>query len=314
VERLHTTFRALGCPCELQLISDSRDQLEDVAARSVAELQRIEAKYSRYRDDSILSQINARAGSGVDTRVDDETSRMLDYADTAYRQSGGLFDITSGVLRRAWDFKNPRVPDASELTPLLALVGWRKVQRRGPHFLLPHAEMQIDFGGFGKEYAADRVADLCRQAGLRSGLVDLGGDICIVGPHPDGSPWQVGIRDPRNPAEAMAGLSLSCGSMATSGSYERFIEVDGKRYCHVLDPRTGWPVHGLAGVSVVAERCLLAGTASTVALLKGRSGSRWLAQLGLPHLWIDDDDQRGGSLWPRGQPVQRAGLAHAVSR
>jgi thiamine biosynthesis lipoprotein len=314
VERLHTAFRALGSPCELQLISDSRDQLEEVAARAVAELQRIEAKYSRYRDDSIISQINARAGTGARTRVDPETARMLDYADAAYRQSKGLFDITSGILRRAWDFKNPRVPDTAELAPLLRLVGWHKVRWREPHFLLPHAEMQIDFGGFGKEYAADRVADLCRQAGLRSGLVDLGGDICIVGPHPDGSPWRVGIRDPRNPEEAMASIALSHGAMATSGSYERFIELDGKRYCHVLNPRTGWPVHGLAGVSVVAERCLIAGTATTVALLEGRSGPRWLAKLGLPHLWIDDDDRRGGSLWPRREAVKEPSRTLAVGR
>jgi len=298
MERLHTRFRALGSPCELQLVSDSRDRLEEVAERSIAELQRIEQKYSRYRDDSVVSQINARAGTGVETRVDSETAALLDYADTAFAQSGGLFDITSGVLRRAWDFKKVRVPAASELKALAKLVGWRKVRWRAPNFLLPTAEMQIDFGGFGKEYAADRVAELCRHAGIRSGLVDLGGDICIVGPHPDGSPWRVGIRDPKNPERAMASIALSHGCMATSGNYERFIEIEGKRYCHLLDPRTGWPVAGLSGVSVVADRCLIAGTASTVAMLKGPAGPRWLTKLGLPHLWIDEDSRRGGSLWP----------------
>ena len=308
--RLHTRFAAMGSPCELQLISDSRDQLEEVAERALTELARIEAKYSRYREDSVVSLINARAGTGVATRVDEETARMLDYADTAYRESDGCFDITSGVLRKAWDFKNPRVPESAELAPLLELVAWRKVSWRAPYFLLPAAGMQIDFGGFAKEYAADRVADLCRDRGIGSGLVDLGGDIAIVGPKPDGAPWRVGIRDPQNPSRAMASIALSRGGVASSGSYERFIEVAGKRYCHILDPRTGWPVRGLAGVSVVSERCLLAGTAATVAMLKGQAGPRWLAELGLPHLWVDDDSLRGGSLWPRrGAPVEGASAA-----
>ena len=159
--------------------------------------------------------------------------------------------------------------------------------------------MEIDFGGFGKEYAVDRVAGLIREAGLRSGLVDLGGDVCIVGPHPDGKPWQVGIRDPRNPTEAMARLPMTHGALATSGDYERFMEVDGVRYCHLLDPATGWPIRGLASASVVAPQCLIAGSGTTIAMLKGKRGPAWLQALGLPHLYVKADGSRGGSLWPR---------------
>jgi thiamine biosynthesis lipoprotein len=157
--------------------------------------------------------------------------------------------------------------------------------------------MELDFGGFVKEYAADRVAELCREGGARHGMVDLGGDLAVIGPHPDGMPWIVGIRDPRAPQSAMASVRLGSCAIATSGDYERCMVVDGVRYTHVLDPRTGWPVTGLRSVSVVADRCLVAGTATTVAMLKGaREGARWLDELGLPNLRMDDAGELSGTL------------------
>jgi thiamine biosynthesis lipoprotein len=299
MRKLHTRFRALGSPCEFQLYGDSQDQLEEIAARGVEELRRIETKYSRYLADSIVSQINRNSGSGTFVKLDPETDRLFAYAHTAFDQSGGLFDITSGVLRKAWDFESQRLPAEQEIRDLCKLVGWNRVEWRGGEIHLPRHGMEIDFGGFGKEYAADRVALQCREQGVAAGLIDLGGDVCVVGPHPDGSPWQIGIRNPRDPERAMASLPISRGALATSGDYERFMEIDGRRYCHLLDPRTGWPVEGLAAVSVVADQCLVAGTATTIAMLKGRSGARWLAKLGLPHLWVARDQSTGGSLWPR---------------
>ncbi len=299
MRKLDTRFRALGSPCELQLYADSQDQLEEISVRCVEELRRIETKYSRYREDSIVSQINQNAGTGTFVELDEETEGLLAYARTAFEQSGGLFDITSGVLRRAWDFKSQSLPMERELHDLCKLVGWKRVEWRSGEIHLPRHGMEIDLGGFGKEYAADRVALLCREQGIVAGLIDLGGDVCIVGPHPDGRPWQIGIRNPRDPETAIASLPISRGALATSGDYERFMEIDGRRYCHLLDPRTGWPVEGLACVSVVADQCLVAGTATTIAMLKGRRGARWLADLGLPHLWVAQDQRTGGSLWPR---------------
>jgi thiamine biosynthesis lipoprotein len=158
--------------------------------------------------------------------------------------------------------------------------------------------MQLDFGGYVKEYAADRVAALCRELGLCHGLVDLGGDLAVVGPHPDGSAWRVGIRHPRAAAGAIASLALASGGIATSGDYERCLLVDGRRYSHLLNPKTGWPVRGLASVTVAANHCLIAGTASTVAMLKGRRGAAWLDRLGLPSLRVDARGNLSGSLAP----------------
>ncbi len=262
-----------------------------------SEVARLELKYSRYREDSLASKINSTAGCEAGIEVDPETATLLDYADTSFRESDGLFDITSGILRRAWDFRSGRVPSEKEVKDLLPLVGWQRVRWENPRLVLEKAGMQIDFGGYVKEYAADRAAHLCRAAGIRHGLVDLGGDLAVIGPHPDGSPWKVGIRDPKNPAKALATIALFSGGLASSGDYERCMVVDGRRYAHILDPKTGWPVEPPAAVSVVADRCLVAGTVSTVAMLKGRDEApKWLHRMGLPSLCIGQDGELHGKL------------------
>jgi len=287
----------MGSPCELHLYAATKARAAEVARRAIAEVVRLERKYSRYRDDSVTTAINESAGDPEGIEVDDETASLLDYAAVGFEQSGGLFDITSGILRQAWNFKSGRVPSQRELDALTERIGWHKLEWRRPRLVLPREGMELDFGGFGKEYAADRVAELCREQGLRNGLVDLGGDLCVIGPHPDGSPWQVGVRHPRHPERAMANVALGFGGIASSGDYERFMVVEGRRYGHILSPRTGWPVEGLASVSVLADHCLVAGTASTIAMLKGRrDGPAWLDALGLPNLRMDQDERISGSL------------------
>ncbi len=297
-------FKAMGSPCELHLHAESEARLGAVAEAAIGEIARLEARYSRYRDDSLASRINASAGDPAGLELDAETASLLDYAALAWQQSGGLFDITSGVLRRVWNLRAGRVPEPAEIEALRPLIGWEKVVWQRPRLVLPVAGMQLDFGGYVKEYAADRVAELCRERGLRHGLVDLGGDLAVVGPHPDGSPWRVGIRHPRAPEGAIASVALFAGGIATSGDYERCMVVDGKRYAHILNPKTGWPVAGLASVSVAASHCLIAGTASTIAMLKGaRAGPAWLDRLGLPSLRVDAEGHLSGSLASCAHPV-----------
>lgn len=295
--RASHAFRAMGSPCELHLYGETRAFCDALAAAAVAEVQRLERKYSRYRDDSLTGAINRSAGDASGIAVDCETALLLDYAATAFAQSGGLFDPTSGVLRRVWNLKSGRVPTRAEIDAVLPLVGWPRLSWQRPRLVLPRAGMELDFGGFVKEYAADRVADLCRRAGARHGLVDLGGDLAVIGPHIDGSPWVIGIRDPRAPTTAMASVRLTSGAIATSGDYERCMVVDGVRYSHVLDPRTGSPVAGLRSASVVADRCLIAGTATTIAMLMDvPAAERWLDELGLPNLRMDRAGALGGTL------------------
>ncbi len=288
-------FRAMGSPCALHLWSSSRTQAERVAERGVAEVARLEHKYSRYREDSLATRINRSAGSPCGVTVDEETAALLDFAASAHRESDGRFDPTSGVLRRVWDFRSGVVPEAAAIRETLRRVGWQRIRWERPRLTLPIDGMELDWGGFVKEYAADRVAELCRSEGLRSGLVDLGGDLAVVGPHPDGAAWMVGIRNPRQPERAMGRIALRSGGLATSGDYERFMIVDGVRHSHLLDPRTGESFRdGPASVSVSADHCLIAGVAATIGMLHEESESeRFLGGLGLPHLGVT----RGGRIF-----------------
>lgn len=275
-------FRAMAADNEVQIHAPEEALARAAAGRAIAEVQRIEAKYSRYRQDSLLSRINAAAG-GEPVAVDAETEALLDYADACWRQSEGLFDATSGVLRRAWDFGRARVPPAAEREALLALIGWQRVERMEGSVRLAVRGMELDFGGIGKEYAVDRAIAELHACGITSALVNLAGDLAILGPQPGGSPWRIGIRHPRIDGAVAATLDVASGAIATSGDYERYIEVDGVRHCHLLDPRTGLAAQGFRSVTVHAPTCLVAGSAATIAMLRGeRDGLAWLAELGLP--------------------------------
>lgn len=142
-----------------------------------------------------------------------------------------------------------------------------------------------------KEYAADTCANLCKARGIKHGLVNMGGDIHVIGPRPDGSAWNIGIQNPDNPDEVITTVKLSHGGLASSGDYQRCMTVDGKRYGHVLNPKTGWPVPGLRAVSVIAPQCLIAGSTTTIAMLKGDAGKAWLDETGLPYVWIDESSR-----------------------
>ncbi len=297
------TFRAMASENEVQLYARDPAHGRRAAQAAVDEVYRIEAKYSRYRFDSILSRINAAAG-GAPVEIDGETHGLLAYADACHRESGGLFDVTSGVLRRAWRFDSGRVPGDEELARLLPLIGWRDVEWDAEHVRLPRAGMEIDFGGIGKEYAVDRALAVLRDQGIASGLVNLAGDLAILGPHPDGSPWRMGIRHPRRDEAMVATLPVTSGAIATSGDYERFMEVEGVRHCHLLDPRTGRPARGFQSVTVHAPSCLVAGTATTVAMLKGASdGLAWLESLSLRYLAVAETGEVRNT---SGEPAEAA--------
>ena len=286
----------MGSPCEVQLYAETEARAQQVADIAIADVQRLEKLYSRYKDDSFLSTINRVAASGGSITVDNETAGLLNYAAACYNESDGLFDITSGVLRRAWRFDKGGLPDQTLIDSLLSNVGWHKLQWNPPVLEFPTPGLELDFGGVVKEYAVDRAAALCREAGVRHGAVNLGGDLKVIGPHPDGSPWRVGIRHPRQAGAMIETLVLKEGGLASSGDYERCIVVNGVRYGHILNPKTGWPVRRLASVSVIGPLCVVAGSASTIAMLKEDAGPAWLATLGLPYFWVDVNGETGSSL------------------
>ena len=283
-------FAAMASNCEVLIDTNSENLAQEITQLAAAEVTRIEQKYSRYRDDNILHQIN----SGVATEVDAETARLLDYAQQLYQLSDGRFDVTSGVLRRVWRFDgSDNIPSAAEVDSLLSLVGWEKVHWSNPQIHLP-PEMEIDFGGIGKEYAADRAAQtvstfITKQAPEKhhhtSVLVNLGGDLAITGPRKKGDGWRVGVMSGlQNRPSKSADFSLKKGGIATSGDANRYLVKNGIRYSHVLDPGTGWPVTGAPrAVTVAAATCTDAGMLSTLALLHGPEAENFLQQQDVPY-------------------------------
>ena len=276
-------FLAMGSPCEVLAATPDAEAAHRLARRGADEAWRIERKFSRYRSDSAVAAINASAGQPVP--VDAETSRLLDYAAHCHELSGGLFDVTSGVLRRAWTFDGTdRIPDAAAIDALRSRVGFGQLLRDGPMVTLP-AGMEIDLGGIAKEYAVDRALSALQDAGLPV-LVNFGGDL-RANRAPAQQPWQVGVEKPAPGAAPAMVLELSSGALATSGDAHRYVERQGVRYGHILDPRSGWPVRGAPrSVTVAASTCIEAGTLSTIAYLHGPGAEAFLDELGVRYWCI----------------------------
>ena len=269
----------MASPCEVHVAAADRATAERVVALAAAEAARIEAKFSRYRRGNIIDEINTAEGRIV--VVDAETGGLLDYAARLYELSDGLFDATSGVLRRAWRFDgSDRVPSLQAIAELLPFVGWDKVCWRAPELTLPRG-MEIDLGGIGKEYAVDRAAALVQPLST-SCLLNFGGDLLALGPQAGGAPWRVGIESVTDAGTAARHIELSAGALATSGDARRYLVKDGQRYGHVLDPTTGWPVADAPrSVTVAAPTCTEAGMLATLALLQGRDAEAFLAAQGV---------------------------------
>ncbi len=279
----------MGGPCRLRFDCEDERVAAAITADVEAEVERLEKKYSRFLPESLTSQINA-AGGSAPVAIDEETAGLLGYAQTLWQESGGLFDLTAGVLCRAWDFKSGRFPAQSTIDELLPRVGWSRVEWDGGTVRLPQAGMEIDFGGCVKEYACDSAAAVLARHGIERGLVDLAGDMAVVGAGCVAEPWPVGIRHPRQQGGAIAHISLIEGGLASSGDYERCLLINGRRYGHILSPATGWPVQGLVAVSVAAPQCLVAGGSATIGMLKPESEAlAWLAELGLPWFAVDSE-------------------------
>lgn len=277
-------FQAMASECEVLCKTPHKIRARCLVALAAAEVWRIEDKFSRYRKDNIVHAINSARGKPVE--VDFETAKLLDFADTLFEESDGRFDITSGVLRRVWRFNHlGAVPKKEAVQSALELVGWRKVTWDAPTLTM-RPGMEIDFGGIGKEYAVDRAVSLLRKASKSSCLVNLGGDLAVTRESPDGRPWAVGI------TTALRGsppglLQLKVGALATSGDAFRFLVKDGRRYGHILDSLSGWPVENAArSITVAADTCTEAGMYSTLAMLQGEGAEDFLAAQQVDH-WCD---------------------------
>ena len=267
-------FAAMASPCEILIASDDKKIAERITELACKEAQRIEQKFSRYRDDNIIYKINHSNGKKI--KVDDETADMLDFADQCYQLSDGRFDITSGVLRAIWKFDgSDHIPTQQQVDAIKSKVGWHRVSWQRPYITL-QPDMEIDLGGLGKEYAVDHTALLIKPILETGVLVNYGGNIVTYGTKE--KPWVIGIDDTHATGKQARGqVDLNKCGLATSGDARRFLIKDDVRYSHILNPLTGWPVPDAPrSVTVIAHTCLEAGMLSTFAMLEGKNAEEFL--------------------------------------
>lgn len=268
----------MASPCELLIDTQDPQLAEQLTSIAFIECQRIEQKYSRYRRGNLVDAINNSKGQPV--AIDEETFRLLAFANTCYELSEGLFDITSGVLRKAWKFDgSDNLPTLGAVKELMPYIGWEKVTFDQSSITLKQS-MELDFGGIGKEYAVDSVAKLCaKHAPNVSVVVNFGGDIQVTCPRQNNQAWLIGIESFESQQKTQKVLSIQQGGLATSGDARRYLLKDGVRYGHILNPKTGYPIeHSARSVTVATTHCIQAGLLATLALLQGQDAEAFLHQ------------------------------------
>ena len=276
------SFFAMASLCEVLI--DTHDKKLAIRMGNIAanEAWRIEDKYSRYDKYSLCSEINANAGGRVE--IDDETYHLIEFIQQCYHLSDGEFDITSGVLRKAWFFDgSDNIPSKKRVNELLSFVGWQHVEY-APTYIMLKKGMEIDFGGIGKEYAVDRTIVLLSDIANIPVLVNYGGDLAVSGQKKNNEPWQVGIEHPSFTSDTSSLVTLTSGAIATSGDANRFLLKDGHRYSHILNVKTGWPVElPPNSITVAAPKCIQAGFLATLALLQGIDAEEFLKEQDILH-------------------------------
>lgn len=270
-------FSAMASPCEMLVETQDLELANFLTSIAYAETNRIEKKFSRYLPSNILAKINQSQGNPI--VIDDEIFRLLEFANSCFYLSEGLFDITSGVLRNAWKFDgSDNLPTPEAVKILMPYVGWQKVKYDQTSITLGKG-MELDFGGIGKEYAVDCVAKLCAEhAPTTSIVVNFGGDIQVTRARANNQPWHIGIESPENVDKNTPKiLEIVSGGLATSGDARRYLLKDGIRYSHILNPESGYPIENAArSVTVAAPHCIQAGLLATLALLQGTNAEAFL--------------------------------------
>ncbi len=264
-------FQALGTVCEIQFRIASVEVAKEFRKATLDWLREYEAKWSRFKPDSLLCQINAKAGVSP-VEITEEDEEILRLCDHAYRISDGLHDPTSFPLTALWDqaAKQGCLPSDLDISKTKKLVSWPSVEWGKGKVFLPMPGMALEIGGFGKEYAVDRLVGFAKQFGIDDCLVDLGRDLAAMGTPPHGPAWILGVEDARTENAASFRLAVSGKGLATSGNERRFRSIDGKKFGHIIDPRSGWPAATeVMTASCLADDCLTAGLFSTSACILG---------------------------------------------
>lgn len=263
-----------------------------------AEIVRVERLISSWDKESQTSEINRQAGMAP-VKVDRELFDLILRAKKISEISNGHFDISFSSIHRIWDFEHfsqDELPTEEQIANSIKLIDHTRIQLNHEHgtVYLQDKGMKIGFGAIGKGYAANRVRALLIEMGVENGLVNAGGDLIAWGSKSNGEPWSVGITDPFDKKAVVGSMAARDVAIVTSGNYEKFVEIDGVRYCHIIDPKTGWPVENLASVTVVSPDAEFADALATTVFVLGREdGMKLVDHLeGVECLIIDSDGNR----------------------
>ena len=288
--------RLMGNAFEISVVGEDPDLGNQQIEAAITEIQRVEALLSTYQDASDTNQINRSAGIEP-VCVHAETLALISRSLKISHLTQGAFDITYGSIdKRLWNFDKTMtaLPDAEMAKQSVHLINYKNIllNKEARTVMLKHKGMRIGFGGIGKGYAADKARTLLKEMGVGAGIVNASGDMAVWGQQPDGRPWTVGIADPNNAHQIFSYLEISDMAVATSGNYEKFVFIDGEKYSHTIDPKTGLPVRGIKSVTIFSPMAEVADAMATPVTVMGiRAGLNMVDQIkGVECIIIDDND------------------------
>jgi thiamine biosynthesis lipoprotein len=286
----------MGTRVDIALESPQPDRLQPALNAAYREMTRLSDMMNHYSPTSAVSAINAAAGIAP-VAIEAELMQVLRMAQAVSHRSQGCFDITVASIK-GWRFSNEArsMPSPEDIVRQLPLVDYRQLvlNPREQTAFLKRQGMRIDLGGIAKIYILDAGMRVLRQQGVHSAMINGGGDVLVMGSH-QGQPWRIGVRDPREPSTLSGTIELNDGIVASSGDYERFFEHDGRRYHHILDPRTGYPTQGLHGVTLVAQRLEQINGLGAAIMVMGHEKGQSLVRHspGLDAMWV----RQNGQVW-----------------
>lgn len=289
--------KLMGNRFEFTVVSGNAEWAKSLIHEAIAEVQRIERLFTTFNEASQVNAINKNAGSQP-VKVDREVIELIQRSLKISEITQGAFDITyGGIDKSLWNFDTTMtsLPDPQTAQAAVRLINYKNVliDEKASTVFLKYKGMRIGFGGIGKGYAADRAKKLLQSKGVESGIVNAAGDLTTWGNRPDGQPWTIGIADPNQVRKALSTLQISNMAVATSGNYEKFAIIDGRKYSHTIDPTTGLPVSGIKSVTIICPSAELADAMATPVMVMGiRVGLDLINQLNMVGCIIIDDQDR----------------------
>jgi thiamine biosynthesis lipoprotein len=290
-------MRLMGNRFEITVIDGNEEKALYLIDLAVQEIRRIEQLLTTFNDDSQTNQINKNAGIQP-VQVNQEVFDLVERSVRLSHLTQGAFDLTYGSLdKRFWNFDQQMtsLPDAATAKEKVRLINFRNIiMDRSRHTIfLKEKGMRIGFGGIGKGYAAEKAKQLLQQQGVKSGIVNAAGDLTTWGYQPDGKPWTIGIAAPDASRHPFSYLQISNRAVATSGNYEKYVWINGKKYSHTINPKTGYPVHGIKSVTIISPNAEIADAMTTPVMIMGKQvGLDLVNQVkGLACIIIDDHDK-----------------------